>query len=319
MSRAIHVGLAQAPASGRAKRLGPLPRGAHRRAVVARDGTAWHVMDRRDLCTAVSLAVKVTGAVCIRAGAINRGTSTGRRSPLVKGDTFMRLRAPRSGMPFAVMVLAAAIGFLGYNLGSSPLASATSTAGTASHVNIADPTHTRNLAHVNSAGALSTNVSGLVSTVPGTPATPLNLDTTGVVGGPFTELVEPTTAQIDLTSLTVAVDEAENGGGHVRVFFLILEVPAGTRPGECAADATSDSEIQIFDLQAGTTAILSPASPIVIAPRRGKDVCLDFGAEPDTGSSTGQVHVSATGFVASGTYTGPHGTGSGGLGPELPK
>ena len=30
----------------------------------------------------------------------------------------------------------------------------------------------------------------------------------------------------------------------------------------------------------------------------------------DTGASRGQVHVSATGFVASGgTYTGPHGTG----------
>jgi hypothetical protein len=36
---------------------------------------------------------------------------------------------------------------------------------------------------------------------------------------------------------------------------------------------------------------------------------VTFAAEPDTGTSTGQVHVSATGFVVSGTYSGPHGTG----------
>jgi hypothetical protein len=215
----------------------------------------------------------------------------------------MKLPVRRPGMPFAVLVLAAATGFLGYNLGSSPMASATATA---SHVNIADPVHPGNLAHVSSAGALST------SNVPGTPATPLNLDVTGIVGGALTELVEPTTATIDLTSLTVAADEAENGGGHVRVFLLILEAPAGTLPGNCAADATSESEIQTFDLQSGTTDTLSPSSPIVMAPPSGKDDCVDFGAEADTGSSTGQIHVSATGFVAGGTYHGPHGTGSSG-------
>jgi hypothetical protein len=193
----------------------------------------------------------------------------------------MRLPLRRPSMPLAVIVLAAATGFLGYSLGPSQLANATS-------------------------------VSGPVSTVPGTPATPLNLDTSGVTGGPFTELVRPTTAKIDLTSLTVAADESQNEGGHIRVFLLIIETPLRTKPGNCSAAATSDSEIQIFDLQSGTTATLSPSSPIVMAPPSGKDECIDFGAEADTGSSTGQVHVSATGFVASGTYTGPHGTGSGG-------
>jgi hypothetical protein len=196
-------------------------------------------------------------------------------------------------------MLAAAIAFLGYNLGSSPAANATNTA---SPVNIADPTHPDNLAAVSSAGALST------SEVPGTPKTPLNLDTSGVTGGPLTELVEPTTASIDLTSLTVAADEAENGGGHLRIYFDILGAPKGTAPGDCYADATSDTEIQQFDLDAGTTATLSPASPIVMAPASGEDACLTFAVEADTGTSTGQVHVSATGFVVSGTYTGPHNT-----------
>jgi hypothetical protein len=199
-----------------------------------------------------------------------------------------------------------AIGFLGYNLGSSQAANATNTGGP---VSIADPIHPNNLAHVSSAGALSTSVSGLVSSVPGTPKTPLNLDVTGVVGGGFTELVEPTTAEIDLTSLTVAADESENGGGHIRVFFDILEAPTGTPPGDCATDATGNSEIQQFDLQAGTTVTLSLSSPIVMPPPSGEDECVDFDAVADTGTSTGQVHVSATGFVASGTYTGPHGIG----------
>jgi hypothetical protein len=207
-------------------------------------------------------------------------------------------------MLVAAVVLAAAIGFLGYSLGSPPVASATDTA---SPVNIADPTHPGNLAHVSSAGALSTSVSGLVNDVPGTPATPLNLDATGVVGAPFTELVEPTTADVDLTSLTVAADGFENEG-VVRVFVLINEAPTGTAPGDCEADATSLSEIQQFDLQGGTTVTLSPSSPIGMAPPRGKDECVEFGLEADTGTDTGQVHVSATGFVASGTYTGPHGT-----------
>jgi hypothetical protein len=228
----------------------------------------------------------------------------------------MRLSVRRPTMPFAVMALAAAVAFLGYNLGSSPVASA---ANTASPVNIADPTTPTNLAHVNSAGALSTKVSGLVNNVPGTPATPLNLDVTGVVGGEFTELVEPTTADIDLTSLTVAADVAENGGGHIRAFVLIEEAPTGTAPGDCTADATSLSEIQQFDLQAGTTVTLSPSSPIVMAPPSGEDECVVFGLEADTGTSTGQVHVSATGFVVSGTYSGPHGTGSGDSGLALLK
>jgi hypothetical protein len=218
----------------------------------------------------------------------------------------MKVRSGRPGMPVAIVALAAAIAFLGYNLGSSQVASASNTA---SPVNIADPTNPSNLAHVSSAGALSTNVSGLVNSIPGTPATPLNLDVSGVVGGGFTELVEPTTARIDLTSLTVAVDENENAGGHVRVFFDILEAPVGTQPGDCAADATSSSEIQQFDVPSGTTVTLSPSSPIVMPPPSGEDECVTFAAEADTGTSSGQVHVSATGFVASGTYAGPHGTG----------
>jgi hypothetical protein len=234
-----------------------------------------------------------------------------------KGRYFMKLRAHRSSMSFAVLMLAAAIGFLGYNLGSSQLANATGTAGSASHVNIADPTHTSYLAHVSKAGALSTSVSGSVSAVTGTPSTPLNLDATGVTGGPFTELVEPTTAEVDLTSLTVAADVAENGGGHLRVFVLILDVPLATKPGDCAADATSLSEIQQFDVDAGATVTLTPGSPIVITPPRGQADCLDFGIEADTGSSTGQVHVSATGFVVSGAYSGPHNGSSERL--DLPK
>jgi hypothetical protein len=227
----------------------------------------------------------------------------------------MRLREYRPSMPLAVVMLAAAIGFLGYNLGSSQLASASSASSassltSASHVNIADPTHTSQLAHVSSSGALSTSVSGLVNDVPGTPAEPLNLDVSGVTEGGPTELVEPTTAEIDLTSLTVAADVAESGSGHLRVFFDILQVPIGTQPGDCAVDATGNSEIQQFDLQAGTTVTLSPSSPIVMAPPKGKDECVIFSSEADTGSSSGQVHVSATGFVVSGTYAGPH-NGSG--------
>jgi hypothetical protein len=197
----------------------------------------------------------------------------------------MESRLYRPGIPAAVAVLAAAIAFLGYNLGSSQVANAANTA-----------------SQVSSAAALP-------ASTPSTPTTPLNLDTTGIVGGGFTELVEPTTAHIDLTSLTVAADEAQNGGGHIRVFFSILEAPTGTPPGDCTADSTGSSEIQQFDLQAGTTVTLSPASPIVMPPPSGKDECVIFSAVADTGASTGQVHVSATGFVASGTYTGPHGTG----------
>jgi hypothetical protein len=223
----------------------------------------------------------------------------------------MRLSVRRPGMPVAVIALAAAVGFLGYNLGSSPVASAASSA---SPVNIADPVTPTNLAHVSSTGALSTSVSGLVNSVPGTPATPLNLDVTGVVTGEFTELVEPTEAHIDLTSLTVAADVAENNGGHIRAFFLIETAPAGTAAGDCTADATSISEIQQFDLDAGTTVTISPSSPIVMAPPAGEDQCVAFGLEADTGDSTGQVHVSATGFVVSGTYSGPHNTGAGSTG-----
>jgi hypothetical protein len=194
----------------------------------------------------------------------------------------MESRLYRPGIPAAVAVLAAAIAFLGYNLGSSQVANAANTA-----------------SQVRSAGALSAS----------TPTTPLNLDTTGIVGGGFTELVEPTTAHIDLTSLTVAADEAENGGGHIRVFFELLEAPTGTPPGDCTADSTGSSEIQQFDLQSGTTVTLSPSSPIVMDPPAGEDECVTFSAVADTGTSSGQVHVSATGFVASGTYTGPHGAG----------
>jgi hypothetical protein len=227
----------------------------------------------------------------------------------------MRFSVRRPGMPLALIALAAAIGFLGYNLGSSPVASAASTA---SPVNIADPTTPTNLAHVSSAGALSTSVSGLVNNVPGTPATPLNLDVTGVVGGEFTELVEPTAAHIDLTSLTVAADAFENSG-VTRIFFVIEQAPTGTAPGDCTADATGISEIQQFDLQPGATVTLSPSSPIVMSPPSGEDQCVAFGIEADTGTDTGQVHVSATGFVVSGTYAGPHNTGSGDTGLALMK
>lgn len=194
----------------------------------------------------------------------------------------MKFRAHRSSVPVTIVVLAATVGFFGYNLGSSPVANAANTLSPASSA--AEPSAS-------------------------TPATPLNLDTTGITGGGFTELVEPTTAHIDLTSLTVAADESQNEGGHIRVFFEIQEAPTGTPPGDCTADATGSSEIQQFDLQSGTTVTLSPASPIVMPPPSGEDECITFSAVADTGASTGQVHVSATGFVTSGTYNGPHGTG----------
>jgi hypothetical protein len=178
----------------------------------------------------------------------------------------MKLRLDQSKVPVAVVVLAAAIAFLGYNLGSSQPANATNTA---SPVNIADPTHPDNLAAVSSAGALST------SEVAGTPKTPLDLSRDGtVVNTGTTELIEPTTATIDLTSLTVAVLDFDPGDSPVRVGFDILEAPTGTPPGDCAADATSDTEIQVFDLQPGTTDTLSPASPIVMAPASGDDACV---------------------------------------------
>jgi hypothetical protein len=204
-----------------------------------------------------------------------------------KRVTVMKLAVHRPSLSLAVLALAAATAFLGYNL-----------------------------APTQPAGATSTNV---VTTVPGTPTTPLNLYADGVSTGPFTDLVQPTEAHIDLTSLTVAVQEAENEGGHIRVFLLLLVAPAGTKAADCTTDATSEIEIQAFDLQSGTTATLSPASPIVMAPPSGKDECIAFGADPDTGSSTGQVQVSATGFVASGTYSGPHGIVPPPAGPKMLK
>src|ERR1700722_13262215 len=181
-----------------------------------------------------------------------------------KGDTFMKLRVHRPSTSVAVVVLAAAIGFLGYNLGSSQLANA---ANTASPVNIADPTHPGNLAAVSSAGALST------SEVPGTPKTPLNLEAEGMVAN-ITGLVGPPPASIDLTSLTVAAQEAENGGGHIRVFFELLGAHKGAAPGGCSADATSVINIQEFDLDAGTPDTLSPGSQIVMTPASGEDACV---------------------------------------------
>jgi hypothetical protein len=240
----------------------------------------------------------------------NRPGGPSNRAPVAirKRVTIMKFAIHRPGLPVAILALAGATAFLGYNLAPSVPAGAAS----ASHVSIADPDHPGQLARVSSSGALSTTTSGVVTTVPGTPATPLNLYADGVSTGPFTELVEPTSAHIDLTSLTVAVQQAENEGGHIRVFLLRRQAPAGTKAGSCVADATSDSEIQAFDLDSGTTATLTPGTPIVMAPPSGKDECIAFGADPDTGSSTGQVQVSATGFVASGTYSGPHGTGTGG-------
>jgi hypothetical protein len=217
----------------------------------------------------------------------------------------MKLRLHHSAVPLAVVVLAAAISFFGYNLGSAQVANATSTA---SPVNIADPTHPGNLAHVSSAGALSTTVSGLVENVPGTPTTPLDLSQDGTaVNAGVTELIEPTTAEIDLTSLTVAVLDFDPGGSPVRVGFEFIEAPTGTPPGDCAANATSSTEIEVFDLQPGTTDTLSPASPLVMTPPAGHDECLGFFSTVDGGGSDDtQVDVAATGFVASGTYTGPH-------------
>ena len=112
-----------------------------------------------------------------------------------------------------------------------------------------------------------------------------------------------------LTAVTYKIDVKFPVPQHIRVFFELLGAPKGTAPGDCLADATSVSNIQEFDLDAGTTGTLAPGSPIVMAPASGEDACVIFGVEADTGTSTGQVHVSATGFVASGIYTGPHGLG----------
>jgi hypothetical protein len=209
-------------------------------------------------------------------------------------DTLMKLRTPRPAMPLALMTLAVSIGLLAYNLGPSQAASAASSA---SSVNIADPTTPTNVAHVSSAGALSTSVSGPVTNVPGTPATPLNLSVDGTSVDFGGELVQPTAAEIDLTSLTVTVPDFVPGASPVRVFFSFIEAPSGTKAGDCAADGTSDTEIQVFDLQPGSTDTVSPASPIVMAPPAGHDECVFFGTAVDGGGSDHtQVDVAATGF-----------------------
>jgi hypothetical protein len=53
-----------------------------------------------------------------------------------KGSTFMKSRLHRSGIPVAAVTLATALGFAGYNLGSSPAANAASTASTTAKLQI---------------------------------------------------------------------------------------------------------------------------------------------------------------------------------------
>ena len=77
-----------------------------------------------------------------------------------------------------------------------------------------------------------------------------------------------------LTAVTYKIDVKFPVPQHIRVFFELLGAPKGTAPGDCLADATSVSNIQEFDLDAGTTDTLSPASPIVMAPASGDDACV---------------------------------------------
>jgi len=124
------------------------------------------------------------------------------------------------------------------------------------------------------------------------------------------ELIHPTQASISLTSLTVVVGKINNFDPWA-VYLAISAVPNGTTSGNCVTAATVTTQVQLFDLFPGTTATLSPASPLLFAPPPGQTRCMWIGTYNDGGTSsnnTGLATVSATGYVVSGTYNYPHGT-----------
>jgi len=97
----------------------------------------------------------------------------------------------------------------------------------------------------------------------------------------------------------------------VLLYVDILKVPNGTMAGNCWSARTQDRALQTVDLFPGTTATLSPVSPLVFAPPPGNTRCLVVIGYNDGGTSSnniGLATVSATGYVVSGTYSGPHGT-----------
>jgi hypothetical protein len=230
----------------------------------------------------------------------------------------MRGRGVQLGVIVALAMVALSVGWLGLAIKTaSPVVASSST----SPVTLQDGAGT-NLAKVSSSGALS--ITGSVGTYPGIDAaSALNLaiggdNETGCSTNCTPELISPTQAKIDLTSLTVALD-ASNANPWL-ITLQVVTVPKGTTGGDCYSAGISGETIQAFELQPGTTATLSPASPIALTPASGKSVCLLAQGTNVTGSytdNTGTFIVSATGYVASGTYSYPHntdGNNAGGLG-----
>jgi hypothetical protein len=126
----------------------------------------------------------------------------------------------------------------------------------------------------------------------------------------FAELIQATTASIDLTSLTVALSPAGNADPW-NVSLELVSVPNGTTAGNCRNAETAVRTVQAFALHPGETATLSMPSPLVVAPPAGQTRCLLVASSNATGAVSnnfGLVFVSATGYVVSGTYSGPHGT-----------
>jgi hypothetical protein len=157
-----------------------------------------------------------------------------------------------------------------------------------------------------------TNSVGTYPTVAAASALNLNVGTRNYVPSlnSVGELIQPTQANIDLTALTVTVGKLFNFDPWV-VSVDILTVPNGTTAGSCWSARTQDRPLQTFDLFPGTTATVSPVSPLVFAPPPGSTRCLVVIAYNDGGTSSnnnGIATVSATGYVVSGTYSGPHGT-----------
>src|SRR6202011_1001301 len=88
-----------------------------------------------------------------------------------------------------------------------------------------------------------------------------------------------------------------------QVIFYIVTVPNGTPAGNCLSSGTAFTIVQIFTLQPGTTATVSPASPLALLPPAAQTRCMIVYGRNRAGTSsndTGLIFVSATGYVGSG-------------------
>jgi hypothetical protein len=232
----------------------------------------------------------------------------------------MNGRIKRLGSNVGMGLIALSIGLLAFAIKTaSPTAASSGT----TPVTLQDGA-TSNLAKVSKAGALS--VDGSVGTYPQiNAASALNLYTyggnqriaqdcpspDGAIGGCYPEIVNPTQATIDITSLTVALD-GENANSW-DILLQMMTVPKGTAAGKCwdTASYHVGTSIYEFALHPGTTTTVSPASPIVLAPAPGQSVCLiaEGGNDPGEGSNnSGFYTISATGYVVSGSYDYNHNT-----------